>query len=414
MVEQDEGVVGVDEGALRAGRVGALGPPQVVRVGHDVLVEGAAARHQYGRRRRPTPPSPAGLLPGAGDAAGVAGHNHGVQPANVDAQFQGVGRHDAAHRAVAQTRLDATALGGQVAAPVAADRAVDGLPQLMEDDLGGQARAGEDGGLHVVGEEAAGEQGRLLGRAAPHAERAVHHGRVEADEVARAARRAVLVHHRDGRFDQPLGQLGRVGDGGRAQDELGGRAVEGGDAPQPAQHVGDVAAEDAPVGVHLVQDHQAQPLEELGPLGVVGQDAGVQHVRVGDQHARRPPYPGPRRGGRVAVVGGGAKGRRRTKDRGRTSIIGQFLLVFGLWSLVRQRFLPPPQLRQLVLGQGFRREQVQRAGLGVGGQALEGGQQVAQALARRGGRDNADMLAARRRVQRLGLVGVELSDAPPL
>ncbi len=47
-------------------------------------------------------------------------------------------------------------------------------------------------------------------------------------------------------------------------------------------HVGDVRAEHAAVCVHLVDDHVFQVLEELRPLGVVGEDALVQHVGIGD------------------------------------------------------------------------------------------------------------------------------------
>ncbi|KAG1605667.1 hypothetical protein G6F46_013575 [Rhizopus delemar] len=74
----------------------------------------------------------------------------------------------------------------------------------------------------------------------------------------------------------------RIADGGRAQDELRLHAVERADALEPAQHVGDVAAEHAAVGVHFVDDDVAQVLEELRPLGVMRQDRLVQHVRVGD------------------------------------------------------------------------------------------------------------------------------------
>jgi len=43
-----------------------------------------------------------------------------------------------------------------------------------------------------------------------------------------------------------------------------------------------VGAEHAAVAVQLVDHHELEALEELGPLGVVGQDRLVQHVRVGD------------------------------------------------------------------------------------------------------------------------------------
>ena len=83
---------------------------------------------------------------------------------------------------------------------------------------------------------------------------------------------------------QQPGQLPGVGDGGAAQDELGLGPVKGAQAHQAAQHVGQIAAEDAPVAMDFVDDDVAQVLKQLHPLGVVGQDAGVEHVRVGDHH----------------------------------------------------------------------------------------------------------------------------------
>ncbi|MBV6465940.1 MAG: hypothetical protein PGMFKBFP_01230 [Anaerolineales bacterium] len=71
-----------------------------------------------------------------------------------------------------------------------------------------------------------------------------------------AARRAVAVYQRDGFLDEILRQFFRVADGGGGEDELRMRAVERGNAFQAADHVGDVRAEDAAVGVQLVNDDE--------------------------------------------------------------------------------------------------------------------------------------------------------------
>ena len=65
------------------------------------------------------------------------------------------------------------------------------------------------------------------------------------------------------------------------------RAVEGGDAFQPPDHVADVAAEHAAVAVHLVDHDVFEAREEGDPLGVVRQDAGVEHVGIADDDASR-------------------------------------------------------------------------------------------------------------------------------
>ena len=39
--------------------------------------------------------------------------------------------------------------------------------------------------------------------------------------------------------------------------------------------------ENTPVGVHLINDYESQVAEKVCPIGVMGQDAGMQHVGVG-------------------------------------------------------------------------------------------------------------------------------------
>ncbi len=48
----------------------------------------------------------------------------------------------------------------------------------------------------------------------------------------------------------------------------GAAAVVGADPPQTPEHLGHVAAEDAPVGMDFVDDHVPQVLEKINP-GVV-------------------------------------------------------------------------------------------------------------------------------------------------
>ncbi len=78
----------------------------------------------------------------------------------------------------------------------------------------------------------------------------------------------------------------------------------GGEAAQAPQDEGDVGAEDAPQGVHLVHHHVLQPMEEVGPGGVVGEDAHVEHVGVGEHHVGALPDAGSFVVGGVTVVGG--------------------------------------------------------------------------------------------------------------
>ena len=103
--------------------------------------------------------------------------------------------------------------------------------------------------------------------------------------MALAARRAILVDQLDGRLDQAARQLLRIADGGRGENELRLRTVEIRHAPEAANDIGNMRAEHAAITVHLVDDDEAQAAEELSPVGMVRQDAGVEHIGVGKDDA---------------------------------------------------------------------------------------------------------------------------------
>ena len=103
MAGEDQQVVWVDQRVLR----GVL--EKVLRVRHQVLVEGIAGGHQEGRREFTGAASASHLLPGGGDRAGIAGENRRGELADVDAQFQRVGGGDGANISLAQSPLDRAA-----------------------------------------------------------------------------------------------------------------------------------------------------------------------------------------------------------------------------------------------------------------------------------------------------------------
>ena len=123
--------------------------------------------------------------------------------------------------------------------------------------------------------------------------------------MALAGRSPVAVDQSRRPAGQHRGQLARIPDRRRAADDDRPRAVVGADPEQPPQDVGDVTAEHAPIRVQLVDDDDLELLEELEPLGVVGEDRRVEHVRVGDHDLAGGPDGRADRGGRVPVVGRG-------------------------------------------------------------------------------------------------------------
>ena len=107
----------------------------------------------------------------------------------------------------------------------------------------------------------------------------------------------------NGRSDQPLRQLARIGDRRRRTDERRVRTVVRAHARQAPHDVRQVAAEDATIRMQLVDHDEPEILEELRPTRMVRQDARVQHVRVAQHHVRAGAHRAPRVLGRVAVIG---------------------------------------------------------------------------------------------------------------
>jgi hypothetical protein len=158
------------------------------------------------------------------------------------------------------------------------------------------------------------------------------------------------------------------------------------DAEEPPEHVADVASEQPAVQVQLVHDDDLDLLEELEPLGVVGKDRGVEHVRVGHHDLAGLTDRGADRRGRVAVIG-----RRGDRQAGRGG--------------------EGTECGDLVLAEGLRRKEPERPGRRVLGQRLEDRQLVAEALPGRGGRHDAHVASGAHRGERFRLVGVESGDA---
>jgi hypothetical protein len=139
--------------------------------------------------------------------------------------------------------------------------------------------------------------------------------------------------------------------------------------------------------VHLIDHHIAQALEKLRPLGVMRQNALMQHVRIADHDIATGAHRFARITRRIAVKGKGTHPERT--------------------GLIQRR-----QLRHLVLRQRLGGEHVQCLGLVTQG-GLQYRQVVAQCFARCRRRHDHRMPACLHRFPGRRLVGVKPLDAAP-
>ena len=215
----------------------------------DELVQGRARRDEHADRAGPASCA-AELLPGRRDGARIAHQDCALQAADVDAQLERIRAHDACDVSAAQPRLYLASVQREVAGPVTAhaprrvEARIEVLPEVAEHHLDRKAAATEHDGLHACPDPWRCNSARFEHRAAPDPEFAIDQRWVIEDEPPFAARSAAAVDEGDVLFlEQTLRQLERIADRRRRADESGVRAVEGADALQPPDDVGDLAAE---------------------------------------------------------------------------------------------------------------------------------------------------------------------------
>ena len=204
--------------------------------------------------------------------------------------------------------FDFTAFVRQVAAAVAANgfwfswKLRIRLLQIGEQDFGVQAGICEDHGLQITIQEFLRHARGFIDVAAADAQSAIDDGRIVEDEGLLRRGRAVGIQDFDFRFEKAACQISGIGNRSRAANELRVAAVEARNTPETPEDVAQVAAKDATISVQLVDYDVAQIFEEARPAGVVREDPGVQHVRVGQDHVAFFANGFARVGGSVTVV----------------------------------------------------------------------------------------------------------------
>ena len=148
-----------------------------------------------------------------------------------------------------------------------------------------------------------------------------------------------------------------------------------------------MASEYAAVGVQFVDDDVFEIFKQLDPSGMVGEDVGVQHIRVGDHDMARltDGFPGGVLG--IAVVG-----------------VGLDIHIKSLNHII--------QAADLIGGKRLGREQIQRSCVLVFQDGAQNGQIITQGLAAGGGGDHHKVAPLLRQAEALRLVAVQPVNAP--
>src|SRR5947209_10097009 len=281
MVDQNFEVVRLDESVLRSVA------KKIIRIAHDELIEWRRRCHQYRARTAAAAAGAARSLPGGGDGSGMTGHYDGVQRADVDAQFQSAGGYHAANFALTQTAFNFAALQWQVPAAIPAHRLRFaglrriGLLQISKKDFGLQSGIGKHHGLQIALEKFLRDTRRFAYVAAANAQRAIYYRRIVKHKSFFCGGRAIGVKNLYIIFQKARSQFARIGDGSGTADKLRIASIKTRDAAETTQYIAEVAAENATVGVQLIDDDIAQMFEEASPARVMRQNAGVQHVGIG-------------------------------------------------------------------------------------------------------------------------------------
>src|SRR6185295_936552 len=93
---------------------------------------------------------------------------------------------------------------------------------------------------------------------------------------------AALRNQFKGHTSETLCKILRIFYGCRCTDKLRPAAVKRTDPCQPAEHICDMAAKHAAIGMQLVNNDEFQILHQPSPFRVMRQNAFMEHVRIGE------------------------------------------------------------------------------------------------------------------------------------
>ena len=356
------------------------------RLAREELVE-RVVRGDEDREAAVAPASTAPLLSQGRHGPRKADGDRTVEEPDVDPQLERVGRGHAEQLAFDEASLDLTALRRRVPGAVRREsvrcRGVDALGREPVDELCRLPALREADRAQAARGQLRQEARRVSERARAQAELGVEERWVPDDDLPLGARRRVAVDHGRALSGELERELAGVRDRRGGEQELRLGVIDSREPAEPPEDVRDVRPEHASVDVRLVDDDVAEVCQDVSPAVVVGEDADMEHVRVGEDDVRPLADLPAALARRVAVV-----------DRRLESLQAEL-----------------GQRPRLVLRERLRRVEVERPRLRLASDRVEDGKVECEGLSRRRPGGDDDVLAAPRGFPDLRLVAIEGGDA---
>jgi len=290
-----------------ARRLGS-GSQQQMLMRQQILIERRGVCNQYGDAPGCAAANAPNTLPEARGAARIANQYASREPTDVDPQLQRAGCDDTLHAAISQARLNCSPFLTPVTCSVPPDHVRSNAQSLCilaqgHDELfHSQAGPAETDRLQPVRDQVTNEKPCIFGWRPPDAKGFVgDRGVIQHNRAVRLQSSAV-IHENDRVTQERARQLTGIGHCRRRTDETGITAIEPAQTSQSPDHARYLTAKDAPVGVHLIHHNIGKIPDQLAPARMIGENARVEHIGVGDEDARPVPGCRPRGRPRVSVV----------------------------------------------------------------------------------------------------------------
>ncbi len=208
------------------------------------MIHGFVGHDQNAQGRLLFAPSPADALTGCGDCARKTNQDDRIKVTNINAQFQGGSGEHRSESSGFQTLLNIAPFCFQIATAITANAIAllvwEDVSQISEQHFHSAARARENERLVPDFNQFLGKFNAEIEAAFTDAQFLIYKRWVIDNQVCGTPGRAVFCYKMYFLFNEVVGMLLRVPDGGGGQNKLGISIVKSTNAFQPADEIGEM------------------------------------------------------------------------------------------------------------------------------------------------------------------------------